>query len=325
MTGGHGVRDFRHEAILYEGETEFLERVAPFVIDGLVAREPVLVMVSAGKIDALRKRIGADGDGLVEYRDMGVVGANPARIIPAWDEFALVQERRGAVRMRGVGEPIWPGRAGAELEECHWHEALINTAFADVRGFWLVCPYDVAALDPDVVLEARHTHPLVSDGAALESLPVDSLAEAFVAPTFPLSSSLSQPDSAAVTEIAFDAGTVGEVRALVAAEGARAGLLCSRLEDLILAVSEVATNSIEHGGGRGVARIWIDDGDVVCEVEDCGVISDPLVDRRQPGTDLSGPRGLWTVNQLCDLVQVRSSRDTGSVVRLRVHAGRRLA
>ena len=325
MTSGHGVRDFRHEAILYEGETEFLEGVAAFVIDGLAAGEPSLVMVSAEKIDALRGRIGADGDGLVEYRDMSVVGANPARIIPAWVAFALAQEQRGVVRMRGVGEPIWPGRAAAQLEECHWHEALINTAFAHLQGFWLVCPYDVAVLDPSVVREARQTHPLVSDGAAPESLRVHSLVEEFVAPTFPLSSSLPQPDSAAVTEIAFDSGTAGEVRALVAAEGARAGLLRSRLEDLILAVSEVATNSIEHGGGRGVARIWVDDGAVVCEVADRGVISDPLVDRRQPGADLSGPRGLWTVNQLCDLVQVRSSRDTGSVVRVRVNAGRKLA
>ena len=45
MTSGHGVRDFRHEAILYEGETEFLEGVAAFVIDGLAAGEPSLVMV----------------------------------------------------------------------------------------------------------------------------------------------------------------------------------------------------------------------------------------------------------------------------------------
>jgi len=55
------------------------------------------------------------------------------------------------------------------------------------------------------------------------------------------------------------------------------------------------------------------------------VISDPLVDRRRPGTNPADPRGLWTVNQLCDLVQVRSSRQTGSVVRLLVHAGRRPA
>jgi len=94
---------------------------------------------------------------------------------------------------------------------------------------------------------------------------------------------------------------------------------------MVFAVSEVATNSITHGGGRGVARIWMDGGDVVCEVSDRGVINDPLVDRQQPGTDPSMPRGLWTANQLCDLVQLRSSRETGSVVRLLVHAGRRAA
>jgi hypothetical protein len=42
---------------------------------------------------------------------------------------------------------------------------LINRAFADVRGFWLVCPYDIEALTANVVEDARRTHPLPTDGA----------------------------------------------------------------------------------------------------------------------------------------------------------------
>jgi anti-sigma regulatory factor (Ser/Thr protein kinase) len=319
-----GVSDFRHEAILYRGESQFLERVVPFVRDGLAAGEPTLVMVNRQKIHALREIIGADGDGLVEYRDMEFVGANPARIIPAWNAFSVAGAHQGAARMRGVGEPIWPGRAAAQLEECHWHEALINRAFARLQGFWLICPYDTAALDPSVLIEARYTHPLVTDGMAIDSYPAEAARQEFVVPTAPLASPLPPPDGV-VAEVAFDAGTLGKVRAMVAAKGAQAGLLPSRLDDLILAVSEVATNSVIHGGGHGLARLWVDGGDVVCEVSDRGVISDPLVDRQCPGTNPSEPRGLWTANQLCDLVQVRSSRETGSVVRLLVHAGRRAA
>ena len=63
--------------------------------DGLAAGEPTLVMVSRQKIGALREIIGADGDRLVEYRDMEVVGANPARIIPAWNAFAVAGARQG--------------------------------------------------------------------------------------------------------------------------------------------------------------------------------------------------------------------------------------
>jgi hypothetical protein len=56
------------------------------------------------------------------------------------EEFAVAGAHSGAVRMRGVGEPIWPGRGAAHLEECQWHEALINRAFAELQGFWLICP-----------------------------------------------------------------------------------------------------------------------------------------------------------------------------------------
>lgn len=38
--------NFRHEAVLYRGDFDFVERVAPFVIEGLTAGEPTLVMVS---------------------------------------------------------------------------------------------------------------------------------------------------------------------------------------------------------------------------------------------------------------------------------------
>ena len=133
MTQTAAVSEFRHEAVLYEGDRGFVDRIAPFVREGIDAGQPTLVMVGRSHMDALRGAIG-DVPGLVEYRDMEVVGANPARIIPVWDEFAAELTGRGAEAMRGVGEPIWPGRTTAQLEECHWHEALINQAFADVRA-----------------------------------------------------------------------------------------------------------------------------------------------------------------------------------------------
>jgi hypothetical protein len=64
-----------------------------------------------------------------------------------------------------------------------------------------------------------------------------------------------------------------------------------------------------------VLRIWQDDGTLVCEVEDRGLIADPLVDRRRPDPEQSGRRGLWMANQVCDLVQIRAA-GAGTVVRL---------
>ena len=79
----------------------------------------------------------------------------------------------------------------------------------------------------------------------------------------------------------------------------------------------MATNSIDHGGGRGTLRMWRDGNNLVSEVRDEGVYDRPLADRQRPGSGSGHPRGLWLANQLCDLVQIRSFAD-GTVVRLHV-------
>jgi anti-sigma regulatory factor (Ser/Thr protein kinase) len=105
------------------------------------------------------------------------------------------------------------------------------------------------------------------------------------------------------------------VRRLVSTEAARAGFTSASIADLVMAVGEVATNSIQHGGGAGTLRIWRDGDVLVCEIRDRGHFDDPLADRRRPAPRQDGGRGLWLVNQLCDLVQVRSFT-TGTTVRL---------
>ena len=87
-----------------------------------------------------------------------LLGRNPARIIPAWRDFRA----RHDGPIRGIGEPIWAGRDGAELVECQLHEALLNVAFDGADEFQLLCPYDTSALDDSVVHEACAGHPHVN-------------------------------------------------------------------------------------------------------------------------------------------------------------------
>jgi anti-sigma regulatory factor (Ser/Thr protein kinase) len=111
-------------------------------------------------------------------------------------------------------------------------------------------------------------------------------------------------------------GSLTGLRDLVSRHAAAAGLDSSRAADLVLAVDELATNSLRHGGGRGTLRIWRDDGTLVCEVRDAGRIENPMAGRERPPPERDGGRGLWMVNQLCDLVQLRSFPDG---VTVRVH------
>ncbi len=300
---------FRHEALLYAGPEEFVRATAAFVRSGVQAEEPVLVVVGAEKIGWLRDELGCAADH-VQFADMAEVGTNPARIIPAWQEFVGARAMDG-LAVRGVGEPIWAERSAAELVECQRHESLLNLAFADAPGWWLLCPYDTA-LDPAVLDEARRSHPFVSEhGIATPSAGYVGLA---VAERFgePLPEPTSPPH-----EREFETGSLEALRTLVAREARAAGLAPTRVEYLVLAVNELATNSLRHGGGEGMLRIWSDDETLYCEIRDGGRIDDPLAGRARPGPTSEGGRGLWLVNQLCDLVQVRSS--PGNVVRVHMH------
>src|SRR3954465_12943563 len=100
---------FRHEALFYAGSDEFLDGTLRFIRAGLAAGEPTLVVLLADKIAALRRELGADADRVL-FADMAGVGANPARIIPAWREFVAGHGGGGARPARRLGEPVHPPR-----------------------------------------------------------------------------------------------------------------------------------------------------------------------------------------------------------------------
>jgi hypothetical protein len=78
--------------------------------------------------------------------------------------------------------------------------------------------------------------------------------------------------------------------------------------------------AVTDGGrhARGTLRIWRDAGALVCEVRDGGRLQNPMVGRERPTPERDGGRGLWMVDQLCDLVQLRSFPD-GAAVRAHVY------
>jgi anti-sigma regulatory factor (Ser/Thr protein kinase) len=308
MSGSQG---FRHEALFYDGNQGFLAGVGPFIRDSVTAGEPILVAVDEGKIRAIRDGLGGDdGGGLVQFTEMRSLGRNPACIIPAWRDFVA---EHGSRPIRGIGEPIWAGRTDAELVECHQHESLLNLAFADASDFWLVCPYDAAALAPEVVAEAHRTHPVVAEHDGRRA------SDVYAAPAGTLEEPLPDPVGE-TNELSFGLDGLSTVRRFVSDRAERAGLERQRAADLTLAASELATNSVLHGGGAGTVRVWQEDTKLMCEVRDAGYIHEPLIGRERPTASRASGRGLWLVNHLCDLVQLRS-RETGNVARVHMRLG----
>ena len=132
------VDRFEHEAMFYRGDADFLAGLLPFVRDGLEQDEAVVIAEPRPRLDMLRDALGTDA-AAVELLDMAEIGANPARIIAVW--AAVLEKHTGAGRrLRGVGEPAFPGRRTAELVECRLHELLLNAAFDDGPG-WRLAPW----------------------------------------------------------------------------------------------------------------------------------------------------------------------------------------
>jgi anti-sigma regulatory factor (Ser/Thr protein kinase) len=308
--------NFHHEAFFYEDADEFLAGTVPFLEDGLEAGEPALVAVGAARRRALEAELAGTAD-KIRFVDMEELGRNPARIIPVWRQF--VDEHGGSDRpIRGIGEPVWPGRTEAEIDECQRHESLLNHAFWEGPAWRLLCPYDSARLHDAVLEAARHSHTVVSGNwtraeDAQEHAPaIDPKAVAPFAGVLP-----RRPPEATV--FAFGRDALRDARKLVAAEAERRGFSPDRCFDLVAAVGELTSNSVVHGGGTGELSFWMEDAALVIQVADAGVIDEPLTGRLRPEPSQHGGRGLWMVNHLCDLVQLRTGPD-GTTVRARMAA-----
>jgi anti-sigma regulatory factor (Ser/Thr protein kinase) len=105
------------------------------------------------------------------------------------------------------------------------------------------------------------------------------------------------------------------VRAVVYRYAKQAGLPEHRAIDLVLAVSEVAANTVRHAKSPGSLKIWYDTQEIICQIQDDGTIQDPLAGRRKPSMDAMGGHGLWIVHQVCDDVEVHSG-ESGTTIRL---------
>jgi anti-sigma regulatory factor (Ser/Thr protein kinase) len=304
MSGRLVSTRFVHPALFYRSDADYLAGLVPFVTDGVDAGHPVAVAVPGPRLRLLSDALGAVA-GKVTLLDMSHEGRNPGRIIARVLRRFADRHHDGHVRI--VGEPIWPGRSGTEYPACVQHEALINAAF-DGRDVTIVCPYDVAGLEPEIIADARATHPVlwdgdgehVSDGYA----PDDVLAR------------YNEPLAAPSVEarVVATAADISGARRFAVEQARRLGLAEDRLQDLSLIATELITNAILHTPGPGRLAVFAEHGHLVCEARDPGHFADPLAGRRPADPDNPNGRGLLLVNDLADLVRVHRGPE-GTTIR----------
>ena len=104
------------------------------------------------------------------------------------------------------------------------------------------------------------------------------------------------------------------VRAFTQTRAEALGLGPDQVTSLLIAVSELVTNTLQHTTGGGTVRIWAEDGLVTCDVLDGGPMRS--FGRRMPAADADRGRGLVIVERLCDQVSAIAGSH-GTTVRLR--------
>ncbi|HKR67787.1 MAG TPA: sensor histidine kinase [Streptosporangiaceae bacterium] len=314
VTGETGPRsaDFTHVAVLYRGSGDDFGELGNLLRSTAGPDAPLHVAVPDQTMELISEfwqRPPASS----RLVDMAQLGRNPARIISAGQSFVDQHPDR---HVYCVWEPAWPTRSHAELREVARHEALCNLAFAG-RPMTIFCLYDTKRLSEDVIATAELTHPvLISAG---ERRPNPSYLGAGQFP--PGCDEPLPPPADDAISVNFD-GHLGPVRDFAADRATTAGLQGGRLNDFVLAVSEIAANALGHTRGGGIIRSWCNSKEMLCQVEDHGYIADPLAGRYRKPADSQGGHGLWLVNRVCDLVERRSD-PAGTITRL--HMRRRAA
>jgi anti-sigma regulatory factor (Ser/Thr protein kinase) len=307
MTAAHGD-SLVHRALVYGNDTEYLATAIPFLRAALAAGDVMLAVVPQRRIDTLREELGADS-AKVQFVDATTWYEHPIRTIAAYDEFVRGHASR---RLSALTEPFCRDRTALEIVEWMRYEAVVNAVFGG-SGARALCAYDRNAVPPAVIASARRTHTeMVEGGATRPSRDyTDPGRVSASCDRTPL------PRPPCFESMPIESTDLLSVRTFVAEQATRHGLPNGALSGLLVAVTEVATNAVRHGTPPIAVRVWADDGDLVCEVADCGFWHPAeLLGFLPPESASAGGFGLWGVRMLTDLVQVRTNWD-GTVVRLR--------
>jgi anti-sigma regulatory factor (Ser/Thr protein kinase) len=303
-------RGLEHDALIYGSDEALMTTLVPWLRDGFEHEDGAVVATTSSHIAQLRDALGTD-EGSVKFLSADDMYVHPVQTIAAWQRMLSDAVDTGVTYTRIVGEV----RFGATEDlQTSWtrYESALNAIF-EYSPAWIVCPYDVRALPPAVIEQAWRTHPTVWDSTRHASdryeIPARLLRE-IVEP----GRAVTGPPS---IELEID-GTLGGVRESVRALGLEAALPRARVEELVLAVSELAGNTVRHAGGGGKLALWLTREGVVCEVTDHGGgLKDPLAGLVPPKPSASAGMGLWIARQLSDSFAIGAD-GVGTTVRIAV-------
>lgn len=289
---------FAHEALVYGSDEDYLAALTPFLSGAVCAEEAAIVAVTAYNIDLLRDSLGGAA-AQVTFIDRDVWYQRPAATIAGWTALVADAQARGHRAVRVVGEVAFG--TGERYDTWTRYESAVNDVLASAPAR-IVCPYDARTLPESVIGGALRTHPVMVAGARRPSPLYQDPHQFLPARPEPLP---PVPDVPLATVPLAEPDDLRRTRQAVARTARAFGWDESRIDEMLVVVSEIAVNSVVHGRDDRRVHLWADDRTLTCEVLDHGDgLADPLVPYRPPAGDPTGSRGLWLANQLSDWLAV---------------------
>lgn len=299
-----------HDALIYGTDEALVDTLVPWLQEGQAQGDGAVVVSTAPHIDQFRDSLGADGDS-VSFIAADDFYVQPVQTIAAWQRMLVDAAAADIAYTRIVGEVAFGSTPDVQTSWTRYESAL-NAVFEHSPA-WIVCPYDSRVLPRDVIDEASRTHPTVWNSTRHKSDRYEVPARLLREIVEPSRAVTGAPD----VELGID-DRMGEVRGLVRTAGLQAGLARARVEELVLAVSELAGNTVRHAGGGGRLALWITSEGIVCEVTDRGGgLHDPFAGLVPPKPSASAGMGLWIARQLSDSFAIGAG-DDGTTVRIAV-------
>ncbi|MDR7274598.1 anti-sigma factor RsbA family regulatory protein [Catenuloplanes atrovinosus] len=296
-----GHRGYFHEAAFYSGPDELLAIVMPFLLDGVAAGEPTLVVFGEAHASLVRDALPADVK--VDFVQAGARYTRPASTIREFRALFAGHVEAGATQIRVAGE-LPPATFGPGWEWWARYESAINHAY-DEFPVWGMCAYDRLRTPAHVLDDVARTHPRTAAPGGTHLPHACYVPPEVFLPGIRLRPTGPMPPP----HVELHAPSPSEARRMVSAvDGGR--LAPDRLDDLAVAVSETVTNAHRHGTPPIRLRMWALPDRTVISVTDGGRgPTDPFAGLLPTGDGARGGLGLWVTHQCCDAVTERHGPD----------------
>jgi transcriptional regulator with XRE-family HTH domain len=146
-----------HKAFVYGADDELADTAGPFLEEGVERSEAVLAVTTRENIELLREHLGPAAQG-VEFVESTTWLTTPVAALDGFRAFSSANLEGGVPWVRILGEPIWAGKSEPEVHSWTRFESLFNLVFA-AWPMTVLCPYDERSTQPEIVHQARLTHP----------------------------------------------------------------------------------------------------------------------------------------------------------------------